>query len=69
MAYRIANEDYEPKDPDLRAKLGLQVRVETDGRLCKCGCGTAFAPKSSRHLYVDRRHRWRDKYRQGKERA
>jgi hypothetical protein len=60
--YSFAKTDYEPKDPDLRAKLGLPVRVEVEGRLCACGCGAAFAPKSSRHNYVDRRHRWRHQY-------
>lgn len=63
----IRDPDYEPKDPDLRVKLGLPVLVEVTGQLCACGCGQAFAPKSSRHRYIDRRHRWRHRYQLEKE--
>ena len=66
MAYRVAVEGYEPKDPALRTLLELPPIVTVYGRLCACGCGEIFAPKSSRHAYVDRKHRWRADYRRKK---
>jgi len=32
MAWRVANQGYEPKDPEIRAKLGLPQIVEIGGK-------------------------------------
>jgi len=45
--WRFINDPgYEPRDPALRAKLGLPIRIEVDADLCSCG--RAFPKRAGR---------------------